>query len=231
MNTEQFDHYAADYDEALAHGISVSGEDKNYFAERRVAWLASCLRQLKDHAPCHSIMDLGCGTGSATPFFLELLGANCVLGVDTSFRSLEVAKQSWGCAQTQFRLLSEYEPREQSDVVFCNGVFHHIPVHERSATVDFIYRSLRSGGLFSLWDNNPWNPGARYVMRRIPFDRDAVMMSAKEGRHMLQRQGFRVLRVDFLFIFPRILRFLRCVEPLISRLPFGAQYQVLARKR
>src|SRR5262249_40880822 len=105
--------------------------------------------------------------------------------------------------------------------------------HRRGSEADvllFIYRSLRSGGLFSLWDDNPWNPAARYVMRRIPFDRNAVMMSAIEGRRMLQRQGFRVLRVDFLFIFPRILRFLRCVEPLISRLPFGAQYQVLARK-
>jgi hypothetical protein len=32
-----FDEYTADYDTALARGLSVSGEDKAYFAHGRVA--------------------------------------------------------------------------------------------------------------------------------------------------------------------------------------------------
>ena len=32
-----FDKYADDYDAALAEGLSVSGEDKDYFARGRVA--------------------------------------------------------------------------------------------------------------------------------------------------------------------------------------------------
>ena len=40
--------------------------------------------------------------------------------------------------------------------------------------------ALRPGGLFAFWENNPWNPGTRLVMSRIPFDRDAITLSALE---------------------------------------------------
>lgn len=36
----EFDQYAAEYDAALARGLSLPGEDKSYFAEGRIAWLA-----------------------------------------------------------------------------------------------------------------------------------------------------------------------------------------------
>jgi len=35
----EFDGYAEDYDAALRKGLAVSGESKEYFAERRVEWL------------------------------------------------------------------------------------------------------------------------------------------------------------------------------------------------
>ena len=144
FNEPQFDDYAANYDAALAHGVSISGENKNYFAEGRIAWLASCLRQLKEQP--RRVMDLGCGTGSASLFLLNLPGVESVLGIDTSAKSLEVAKQTCSLEPTKFLLLSQYRPSEQIDLVFCNGVFHHIPVQERPATVDYIYRSLLPGG-------------------------------------------------------------------------------------
>ena len=72
LNKTGFDEYAADYDAALAHGLFVSGEDKNYFAKGRIGWLANCLRQMKEQP--RSVMDLGCGTGSAEPFLLNLMG-------------------------------------------------------------------------------------------------------------------------------------------------------------
>ena len=61
-------------------------------------------------------------------------------------------------------------------------------------------------------------------MHRIPFDRDAIMMSSRVAHRLLSSQGFEVLRVDYLFVFPRILRTLRFLEPALSRLPLGAQF-------
>ena len=71
-NKTAFDVYAADYDVALARGLSVSGEDKSYFARGRIAWLRDCLQQIP--GPLHTVMDYGCGTGSTSEFFFDVLG-------------------------------------------------------------------------------------------------------------------------------------------------------------
>lgn len=67
-------------------------------------------------------------------------------------------------------------------------------------------------------------------MSRIPFDRDAITLSAPKARALLRTGGFEIVRTNFLFIFPRTLSWFRSLEPLAARLPLGAQYQVLARK-
>ena len=224
----EFDRYAADYDAALAQGISVSGEDKDFFAHGRVAWLAKCLRE-KSFRP-KSVMDYGCGTGQAAPHLLGQLAAEKVLGVDVSEGLLAVARRDHGSARTEFLPLAKYEPAAQLDLVFCNGVFHHIPPAERAAAIDYVFRSLKPGGLFALWENNPWNPGTRYVMSRIPFDRDAITLSPPAARRMLSAGDFEILRTDSAFYFPRAVGFLRGLEPLLAKLPLGAQYQVLARR-
>lgn len=229
IDQQEFDQYAEDYDAALAQGLSVSGEDKNYFAEGRTRWLAACLRQIQERPT--SVLDFGCGTGSAVGFLFDVIGAQSVLGVDTSPKSLEVARRTYDSDRTQFLLLGEYRPSEQLDLAFSNGVFHHIPLAERDEAVNYVYRSLRPGGLFALWENNPWNPGTRYVMSRCPFDNDAITLTSSETRGLLRTGGFEVLRTDFLFIFPRMLRSFRGIESLVSRLPLGAQYQVLCIKR
>ena len=75
FHNPEFDAYAADYDAALAQGLAVSGEDKMYFARGRLAWLAACLRQLGEQPA--TVMDYGCGIGSATPSLFALLGVTC----------------------------------------------------------------------------------------------------------------------------------------------------------
>ncbi|HLG14848.1 MAG TPA: methyltransferase domain-containing protein [Blastocatellia bacterium] len=223
-----FDDYAADYDVALERGISLSGENKEYFAGARVAWLAERLKEL-EYRP-EAVLDYGCGIGSHTPFLLNLDGAESVLGVDVSGQSLEIARQLNETDRAKFLELSRHRPDDQHDLVFTNGVLHHVPRGDRPGVIDYVYRSLRRGGLFALWENNPWNPGTRLAMRRIPFDRDAIPLSAPEARRLVRAGGFEVLRTDYLFIFPRAFRRLRWLEPHLAGLPFGAQYEVLCRK-
>lgn len=225
----EFDTYAEDYDAALQKGIKVSGEDKDFFARGRIAWLANCLTNIPEY-PCQ-VMDYGCGTGGATPHFFELIGATSLIGTEISEKALEVARRDYKSEQSEFFLFDEYSPKGEMDLVFCNGVFHHIPPENRIQALNYIHRSLRQNGLFAFWENNPWNPGTRYVMSRIPFDRDAITLNFYEARKMLKAGGFEVLRTDFLFIFPNFLKALRFLEPYFSTLPFGAQYQVLCRKK
>jgi SAM-dependent methyltransferase len=224
----EFDDYAGDYAAALQEGLKYSGEDPEYFAAARVRWLARRLREL-DFEP-RSILDYGCGTGASTPHFLSTLGVREVTGVDVSRGLLERAARQHGSRAATFRLRRDCEPRGEIDIAFCNGVFHHIPPPERSDALQYISRSLRPGGFFAFWENNPWNPGTRFVMSRIPFDRNAVTISPPSGRRLLRHAGFDIVRVDHLFFFPRMLRWLRSLEPRLVTVPVGAQYLVLARK-
>lgn len=225
---QEFDAYAKNYDAALAQGISVSGEDKDFFARGRIEWLAKCFERLS-FTP-KSVLDFGCGTGSAAPHLTEVLSPSSVTGIDISEQSIALARQRFGSASVNFEVLRSYKPKGNFDLGFCNGVFHHIPPSERDGPVKCVYDSVRTGGYFAFWENNPWNPGTRYVMSRIPFDRDAIMVSAPEARQLLRAGGFEIVRTDFLFIFPRSLSWFRRLEPSLSRLPLGAQYMVLCRK-
>lgn len=223
-----FDAYAQTYDQALAEGLAVSGEDKQFFAAERVKWLARCLAQLQFRPK--NVLDFGCGTGSAAPFLLAVPGVESVTGLDVSAEGLRVAERLCGSDRVRFQLTSQFEARGQMDLAYCNGVFHHIAPSERDQAVQLVRNALRPDGLFAFWENNPWNPGTRYVMSRIPFDREAITLSPFEAKRLLRQNGFQVVRTDFLFLFPHALRFFRFVEPMVSRLPCGAQYQILARR-
>jgi SAM-dependent methyltransferase len=223
-----FDQYSDDYDVALAESLSATGEDKDYFARRRIEWLAGCLNGL--HTQPRSVLDFGCGVGTATPHFLEVLRVESILGIDVSVKCIEAARKKWKSKETRFSLLDEYRPQGEFDLGFSNGTFHHIAPDQRAAAVELIYKSLRPGGILALWENSPWNPGTRLVMSRCPFDKDAVTLTPPEARAMLQARGFEILSTNFLFIFPRVLSWLRGFEPFVSRLPLGAQYQILCQK-
>lgn len=223
----QFDECAGNYDAALNEGLSATGENKGYFARQRLLWLSQCLNQMSVHPK--RILDYGCGTGSTASLFLELLEPESITGVDTSIKSLTLAKQT-PSNRTKFLLNSDFRPTHDIDLAYCNGVFHHIVPKDRAAELAYIARSLRPGGLFAFWENNPWNPGSRYVMARIPFDRDAVMLSPNSAKTLLRNNGFEILRTDFLFFFPKALRFMRLIEPWFSSVPLGGQYQILCRR-
>jgi SAM-dependent methyltransferase len=220
-----FDAFANDYDAALDRGISLSGEGKDFFARGRVEWLRRCVGNTRPER----VLDYGCGTGSTSPLLQDVLGARSVVGVDTSQEEIAVAKGKSGNGLS-FATIDELKPQGDIDVAYCNGVFHHVPLDKRAGAIQYVRDSLRLGGLFALWENNPWNPGTRLVMSRIPFDRDAILVSAREARRLARAGGFEVLSTHFLFVFPKVLGALRKFEASLASLPLGAQYQVLCRK-
>jgi SAM-dependent methyltransferase len=224
----EFDAFAANYDAVLQQGLAVTGEDKDYYAQQRVAWLGARLRAL-GVAP-QRVLDFGCGTGASTPYLLAEFLPTAVHGVDVSRASITVAVREHGAPGVSFGELEALPETARFDLAFCNGVFHHIPPEERADAAAFVLRRLSAGGVFALWENNPLNPGTRYVMARIPFDADAQTLTPWETRDLLRGAGFEVLGTDFLFYFPRVLRALRPAERLLCKVPLGGQYLVLCRK-
>lgn len=226
--TYNFDDCVDEYDAALERGIAISGENRSYFARARVEWLLKRLSQ-HDQRP-KRILDFGCGSGAATPFFLQSPHVQSLLGVDVSARSVELAQRAFGGPRARFCLMYEHAPDGSMDLVFSSGVFHHIDVTHRMGALRHISRWLRPGAFFALWENNSWNPFTRYVMNRIPFDRGAILLSPPQARRLVRAAGFEVLEICFLFVFPRALGWLRFLEPRLAGLPLGTQYLVLCRK-
>lgn len=228
MSKAEFDNYSSNYEEALNQGIGVSGEDSSYFAEGRLLRLSKQLKQLNFEA--RSVIDFGCGVGNSLPYLRDLIGASRIAGTDISADSIAMARHRFSSENFELGTLQEIEANGSFDMAFCNGVFHHIPLSQRAASAALVYRHLKPGGLFAFFENNPLNPGTRYVMSRIPFDRDAITLTPWNARSLLTSAGFTVVRTDYLFYFPKMLSAFRPIEPWLRSVPFGAQYLVLCRK-
>jgi SAM-dependent methyltransferase len=224
-----FDQYADDYDASLAAALELSGEDRMFYAKGRVEWLRRCLRGLR--LTPKRALDYGCGVGTTSPLLYNEFKLAQTFGVDVSPRSIELARANQASDQCSFFLMNDYKPDATLDLAYCNGVFHHIPIDQRLNAAKYIHNALRPGGIFALWENFAMNPGTRYVMSHCVFDKDAITLTPRESRELLELAGFEILRTDFAFIFPRFLKFLRPLEKLLAKLPLGAQYQVLAQKK
>lgn len=226
---EEFDQHATTYKEGLSRWVKITGESLEYFAHSRIKWVA---RQLNERGQMPKrIMDYGCGIGLATPFFLEEFGNDCAItGVDVSPDSLDLARTKFGSDKITFLTLKDYIPSASVDLVFCNGVFHHIPLDERLGAIRYVYDSLRPGGYFALWENNTWNPLSRYNMAHAEIDRNAIPIVPPDAKKLVKAGQFEPLATQFHFIFPSFLKILRPLEAWLAPLPIGAQYVVFCRK-
>jgi trans-aconitate methyltransferase len=228
--TTDFDGYAQSYDDTLNAGLKVSGEDSAFFAARRIEETAKAITELGLCPSRERAIDFGCGTGNSSQQLKEALGFEKIFGLDVSPASLAVARERFDDSALNFQTIESHTPAQNTDLIFCNGVFHHIPSVQREASLSYIRATLKPGGVFVFWENNPWNPGVHYVMRSIPFDHDAEKILPHTAVRLLRGAGFRTVRLRFFFVFPKALARLRVLEPALARLPLGAQYQIVATK-
>ena len=227
-DSPEFDEYVDDYDRVVRRGLAVSGESRDFFARKRV----DHVRRSLGGKPVGRVLDCGCGDGATSVLLADAFPDAEIVGSDVSPRSIERARSVR--AATRIRFLTGPELGQladwRADVVYTNGVFHHVPPAERSGALGQILRVLARDGTLALWENNAWNPGTRIVMRRIPFDRNAIPLSPPVARRLVRSHGLAVERTDFLFYFPRPLAFLRWTEPLFRRVPLGAQFCVFCTR-
>jgi SAM-dependent methyltransferase len=220
-----FDRYAQRYEDVLQKSLNATGENQEYFARRRV----EITRDLLKGASISKVVDFGCGLGISAPHLLHYLRPESIVGLDVSRETLKEAVARHASASVSFAHVDDFTGN--ADLVFCNGVFHHMAPTERTRALEIIGKILGSDGHFALWENNPLNPGTRYVMSRCEFDRDAVVIRPSKARRLLEANGFEIVRTSSAFFFPRSLSWLRGLEIPLAPTLLGGQYLLLAKTR
>lgn len=225
--TTTFDEYAESYEEACHRGLALTGEGRDFYARSRCRITGAMVS--RHGTSVERILDFGCGLGHTTPLLATQFPGAKVVGYDPATQTVELATRQYGSENIQF--MSDWDGAAADfDLVYTNGVFHHIPPSERPAAIARLHALLRPGGLLAVWENNPWNPGTRWVMSRIPFDRDAILVSAPRMRGLALAADFQIVRTQFHFYFPAALIYLRRLEAALTAVPLGGQYCVMAVK-
>ncbi len=223
-----FDSYAEDYEAQLMQGLAPGGESKAFFAEGRVHALRAWWERTGRAEP-RRIVDYGCGIGDTGALFASAFPESRILGVDPSERCVERARREFASERVTFAPLLDFAlADEPADLIYLNGVAHHVPPADRTRLFRGLAQGVGPGGVVALFENNPWNPGTRLVMSRIPFDRDAILVRPAQARRLLRAAGLEPCFTGFYFYFPRWLRTLRPLERWLVRVPLGAQYGVFA---
>lgn len=219
---------ADQYERDLARGLRLSGERADYFAAARVKFVAERCRAAR-LSPAQ-VLDFGCGIGTHLPLLAAAFPEATIVGLDAAPDMVAHARDRHANRRIVVRQTSQRPPAAAFELIFVNGVFHHVEPDQRAGVLHDLFGHLRPGGTLAIFDNNPWNPGAMWVMKRIPFDRDAKPVLARDLARLALLAGFVELETRSYFYFPRPLALLRPIEPLFARLPLGAQYAIYARR-
>lgn len=228
MVEAEFDAVASDYAAQHARSIRFSGEDVGYFAHYKVADAYKIARRRA--LTVRRIMDFGAGIGNSIGPMRAKFPETHITCLDVSDRSLDLGRDGFR-EGIEFRAYDGVRiPADIGafDLIFTACVFHHVPADMHVALLSQIRERLTPGGIFLLFEHNPWNPLTRHAVNNCPFDQHAVLISAPEMRRRLIAAGFRQVRIDYRVFFPGPLSALRILERALARIPIGAQYSLTA---
>jgi len=233
MGKAEFDEFSESYESLLKESITIGGEEADYYLRYKI-------RDVAKHYPFQDhnndtqleVLDFGAGTGNALPYWHELLPQAQMTCVDVSSQSLDVAAKRHAGLATFIAYTPPSLPLDdnQFDLIYAACVFHHIMPEDRSAVLRELQRVLKPGGRLLIYEHNPINPLTQQVVRSCPFDKNAVLIHAKELRQLLTNEGFIATKIRYRVFFPSLFRWLRPLEDLLTWLPLGAQYYTTSLK-
>jgi SAM-dependent methyltransferase len=228
-----FDDYAHSYDDMVAKVTGPSGFAPPYFDEYKVREMCQRVRSRGwENAPFR-FLNFGCGIGKSERFIRQYFPHASIYSIDISERSIEMAKKT--NATLDHAVFSTFDGLRipfagPFDIIFVANAFHHIRREDHMPILRDIHSHLSERGMLFLFEHNPGNPLTRRAVASCPFDEDAVLLSPRYAKGIVAESGFRWSRVRFIVFFPAMLRLLLKLEQFLYKLPFGAQYYVMAMK-
>ena len=229
MNRWEFDKFADEYRQTLAEKVAGSGEAPEFFAEYKIADVATF--SLSAGVRPTKVLDFGSGVGSSIPYFKKYFPEAKLACADVSSKSLEIAAARFPDQASFARIEGEKLPFEDGsfDIIFSACVFHHIPHEEHSIWLNECLRVAMPGAILAVFEHNPLNPLTVKVVNSCPFDENARLITARSFKQRIARAGWSKPERRYRIFFPKILAPLRPLERLLVNIPLGAQYVIYAR--
>lgn len=231
-NSEQnevFDEHAELYSEEIDKSLNKYGASHDFFTKHKAHLIASILKSNDLVAAQMALLDIGCGVGKIHRYLQDDFKA--ITGVDLSEQSIEVARETY--PEIEYSAFDGNRlPAEDGafDMTLAICVIHHVPVEKWAFFVAEMLRVLRPGGIAVVIEHNPYNPLTRRIVNNCPLDADAVLIPARELEALFTEAGASDVQSRKVITVPPSSAFLRKVDRMFGRLPFGAQYYLSARK-
>lgn len=223
----EFDQFSKNYRKIVDENLWISGESSEYFAEYKVRMLCQWFPEKINQNL--KILDFGCGDGLMTEYIRRYFMYSKIYGADVSAESIKLAKEDF--AGIDFSVIGgstlDFES-ESFDLAVAAGVFHHIKEADQRAWVDEVFRVLKSGGIFVIFELNPLNLGTLYIFKNHPLEKNAKMLFPWRVKKLLSNFADRAMK--FYCFFPNWMKFLRPIERFIAWLPLSALYAGIGKK-
>lgn len=214
------------YDAMLAKGIALTGNDKSFFIRERLNFLEKYV--LQNGVPA-TILDFGCGTGDTSAEMARRWPKARIVASDPAKAALDFARKRHIFPNLTF--VSDTDlVSVQFELIYANGVIHHIDPGQRQDTIRHLFQLLNRGGSLAIFENNPANPGTQWAMYANPFDKGVVKVWPHQLKKYFRQAGLSSIYSYYLFFFPQWLSVFRPIEPFFKSLPLGGQYLVLGKK-
>ena len=93
-------------------------------------------------------------------------------------------------------------------------------------------RVVKPGGWIFIFEHNPYNPLTRLAVNRCPFDKDAVLLTAKKTERLLSSTGTELkFQSDYIFFTPFKHPWFQKIDSFLRKLPLGGQYCTYGQKK
>lgn len=221
-----FDNFSSSYKNILNKDIRFSGENADYFARYK----ASCIKKVLGSDFRGRILDFGCGIGLVSKHLRQYYNGDKVeiIGYDVSADSIDEAKKNIKCVMF-VNNLDDFENIAFDAVIMAN-VLHHVRDDERLELIMALKRKIKKNGYIFIFEHNPLNYFTKLVVKSSVLDKDAVLIYCGEIATLLKQAGFQILKKAYIVFFPRCLKLARFLEPIMSKIPVGAQYMCIGSR-
>lgn len=225
-----FDEVADGYEQITDEAMGLPGNDHDYFERYKMRYLKPLFeKRKKETGRKIKLLDYGCGVGLMAETIFKTIPEVIIHGFDVSSRSIANVKPWLKSGGNRFTSELKELDYDYDFALLCT-VMHHVELDERAQVVQNIYERLSPGGGLIILEMNMKNPLVKSFIARIPYDKDAIMLTTKEAETYLKEGGFKNVWSKYIVFFPKQLAHLRFLDKYLGWVPLGAQFITAGEK-